>query len=259
MKSKYKFILLSLGLGIATTASVALAKGWFIPKTESTEELPDANSEWQKIAERYQQFKEGLYIKGTIRLFDSKHPGIQKEQNEMVLLSKGTHFFYSIGGNKTFSDGNRLLQIDPINQIVVLSKVDSAAASQQQQKLLPHMLNSFSDAGTTNTFNANGTVEGNSKERKLTIQNDMMPDIKKYSFSYAPANYLIKEAEIEWWKGNPAMGKSNEETWITKILYTHPPFPGLDIQAMISSILIETGGKTTLTGEVKDYELKVLY
>lgn len=256
MKSKYKVMMLVLAVLIVSTGTVALAKGWFNKPNVVTEQF-DAAVEWQKLMNRYSQLQQagGLNMEGNIILFDGKEPGKIKEQNTTLLQCQGKQYYYTMAGVKYLCDGEILLQVDPINQFVILSKVPEMPKLNQQ--ILPQ-INQQPDQNQEG-FRITGTVEGDDKKRKISIKTEMNPDVKNYSVVYDPSTYNITDVEIEWWKNNLSESKADEaNTWITKIKYQHHPSVTLNMEEEMKKVIAVIDGKITLIGDAKDYKLEVI-
>jgi hypothetical protein len=254
MKLKYKIAIAVVSVLLIGAGSVVIAKGWLNKEKPVIVELPDANTEWQKLVQHYQQLQQttGLNLQGTIKLYEGKSPDLVKEQSNTIIRNKGNQFFYSVSDVRYYCDGTMLLQVDHINKMAVLSK---AVQGNYGPQVFPHIDPSLSP--DQKKFGIAGQVEGDDSERRLTMQSELNPEIKKYTIVYDPANYNMKSVEIEWWKSHLNDNKS-DNFWITKIQYTHLPAVELDMEEQIRKIISVEKGQITLIGAEKDYSLEVI-
>lgn len=258
MKLKNKIIVLSLSaIIILSVGSIALAKGWFRPEAPAIIEQPDANAEWKKLITKFQEMQKGngLNIEGQIQLFDSEKPDVLKEQNTTVMQQKGNQFYYAVAGIRYYSDGHTMLQVDPINRMVLVSK--ATPENNPTMQMIPQLNNAI--APGEEGFQITGTVEGDQSERRLTIQNEQTPEIKSCTIIYDPSTYQINGINIEWLKNNTIGDQAgNKGTWQTKIRYIYHQVKDLNIQGEINKIIAVDKEKVTLIGQEKDYTLQVI-
>lgn len=257
MKLKNKIVILSLSAVILSACSIAFAKEWFRPAKETEKELPAPDSEWEKLIAKFQELQKGngLNLEGQIQLFDSEKPDVIKEQNTTVMQQKGNQFYYAVAGVRYYCDGNMMVQVDPVNRMVLVSK--ATQSSNPASQMIPQLNNAIDS--TEQGFRITGTVEGDQTERRLIIQNEQTPEIKNYTIIYNPNTYQINGLNIEWRKENYLLDQSKTaSSWQTRIRYTYHPSKDLNIDAEIRKIISVEKGKISLIGQEKDYALEVI-
>lgn len=254
MKLKHKISIAVLAVLLIGTGSVVIGKGWLGKEKTEKMELPYANSEWEKLVQRYRHLQQstGLNLQGTIKLFEGENPDKIKEQSTTVIQNKGNQFYYSVSDVRYYCDGTMMLQVDHINKMAILSK---AVQGNYGPQVFPHIDESLSP--DKKKFGIAGQVEGDDKERRLTMQSEFNPEIKKYTIVYDPATYNMKTVEIEWWK-NQFNDRKPDHFWITKIDYAHLPAAELNMEEEIKKIISVENGQIKLIGREQDYSLEVI-
>lgn len=245
MKNKNTIVMITFLLVLLAGSFFAMARsmGWF-PREGKEPVSHDGREDLQKIYARYMGAGQGFDVSGTILLYDEEAGNALKEQTAFRNIRTGSLFYSQLSYQQTFANDSFAVQLDSVNKIIIVSKIDSMVRSAANGSLFPFE----KYMGDTSVFKITATVTDNGAERKLVLKNELLPAIKSTTLFYDAATYTITRAEIEWWKsqvqGNDVDGN---KCWLSKISYQNTVGQPLDIQEGINKVVRYNGKKVMTT------------
>ena len=240
-------ILLAIGL-----LAIANKNKWWQP-TQPIEPKKDslsAKEEYMKLVNHFSLVSSKLNMAGLIRIYDQENNGLLKETTPFSYIRNGGSYYLQFSYIKTFCDGKIIIQLDTVNRMISISKVDSTASQ-------PNMMGLDSYFSDTAKFKIMGSVEQNAGERTLLLKSDLNPELKSCSIIYDSGSYQIHSCVAEYWKDAGANGLGNDEkkTWLSKTQYRYQSFKGLPIEEMMVKVINIRGKEIIPTEPYKDYKI----
>ncbi|WEK34073.1 MAG: hypothetical protein P0Y53_16420 [Candidatus Pseudobacter hemicellulosilyticus] len=241
-------ILLLSGWGLARTA------GWFAGtgKEELVTEK-DGRSELRKLLQRYTGEGDMADLHGEILLYDAEGKKSLKERSTFRSVRNGNAFYSQLAAQYTYVADGLLVQLDTLSRTILVVRVDvDKMPANIGAGLLP-LEQLMEDSAA---FRITATVKDTGKERMLSIQHELMPEIRSCVIYYDPATYTIRKTEVEWWKFMRGTTQFNgEAVWFSEISYDTNRLEAPDIGRDIRKIVKVDGNTVVAAEKYASYEI----
>lgn len=253
MKRKRNIILLFLIFSLSGFFALATGKNWFgLGDADPDNELPDPKEEIRKLMEKYSNPDTSIALKADILLYDRENKDALKEKTPFSYERNKTQVAGQLGYLFTYVNDSLAVQVDTVNKIISVS-TNRQEVNTSLQKGLP-LEQYIADTGD---FRLDATVTETKGVRKLSIESQADPRIKRSTLFYNPVDYRIQKAEIEWWKDAMFLGEKGDEnrTWLTVMDYKYFPATGISISDKINEILRWQNGELLPAKAFQGYQI----
>jgi hypothetical protein len=249
MKKRKIILIVIVLLGLTGFYAIARSNDWF---GGSGGPAIDAKEELRKLYALYSRQDTQLHIDGVIRLYDKEEKDALKETTPFSYHRTGRQLHSHLGYLFYFMDDSLMVQLDTMNRVITVSRI-----TQDQQPAIQTGLPFERFMHDSSTFKITATVEEERGARKLTLTNDLDPNVKSSVIYYDPSNYVVKRAEIAWWKQAMVYSKEDAEKkiWLAVMEYDHSAVGGAAVKERINEVISWKDGKPVATKLYAGYQV----
>jgi hypothetical protein len=249
MKKRRIILIVIVLLGLTGFYAIARSNDWF---GGSGGPAIDAKEELRKLYALYSRQDTQLHIDGVIRLYDKEEKDALKETTPFSYHRSGRQSYSHLGYLFYFMDDSLMVQLDTMSRVITVSKI-----SQQEQPTMQTGLPFERFMHDSSTFRITATVEEEGALRKMTLTNDLDPNVKSSVIYYDPSTYVVKKAEIAWWKQAMVYSKEDAEKkiWLAVMEYDHSADGGAGVKDRISEVIGWKDGRPVATKRYAGYQL----